>query len=924
MRLVGAVVVLLRRLRAERGVIVFLFVLVTVTSLVVAVSPRLFARVADDGLRYEVARSTAAQRNIEFTSVSRGVSPSIDPIEVIQARGRRLAEELGPSIADLVAARHDVIDTVRFRLTEPPNYASFLTLRAQDGVDDQIDFIDGRRPGRLPLPTAEDILPRYEIALASATAAEMGLVVGDVVPVAADPADAMLRNVFPRSVAPAELVLVGTFMARDPTADFWFDDTVALLPTIGGTDDSPIAFGTALVAPDAIADLGALGLPVRDHWRFHVDATRLDAGRLDAVERDLRRLQTTFARTSSTGDALLARTGLLDLIDRYRTERGVTEATLSVAAIGPLVVAAGALGLVGIIIVRRRRPALVLARSRGASARQVLAAQACEGLLVAVPAALVGLASASLAVPARPTALSSIGAVLVALAVSVLLIGATWPVARRARRDLERPDVPGRGGGPRRLVFEATIVGVALGAVWLLRERGVGTRSAGGGPPGFDPFLAATPVLLGLAVGLLAIRLYPWPVRAIGWLSARRRDLVPVLGLRSIGRNPGAAYLPLLVLTLTVAVGVFSSVIAVTIDRGQVAAAWQEVGADYRIGGPNRGPIDADVDPRTVPGVIAAVPVLVTPTGAVAGEPDRQQGTTLVALDLVGHDQVVAESPIAPAIPAEVLAAPTGAGIGGTDAPIPVIVSRHLPNGWSPLAIGQTFQVAVVGRPISLRVAAFVDDFPGVRRGTTFIVAPLGWVAAWLGGPPIRPTAWLVRGGPDLEPALRTALADQPTVGSIVSRETVLAGYRAAPLLSAVGEGFLVALGAAAVYAGLAVVAVIALDAGRRARELAFLRTLGLADRQAVGLTIVEHAPPALLALVVGLGLGLVVAWLLMPGLGLGAFIGPNAPVVLTVDPGPVALVVVAVLAVIAGMVVASTWLARRLDPSQALRIGDG
>ena len=89
------------------------------------------------------------------------------------------------------------------------------------------------------------------------------------------------------------------------------------------------------------------------------------------------------------------------------------------------------------------------------------------------------------------------------------------------------------------------------------------------------------------------------------------------------------------------------------------------------------------------------------------------------------------------------------------------------------------------------------------------------------------------------------------------------------------GRGFLVALAVAAAYAALAVVAVIALDAQRRARESAFLRTLGLTDRQLVGLTVVEHAPPVSLALLIGIGLGLGVAWLLAPGLELAVFIDP-------------------------------------------------
>ena len=82
----------------------------------------------------------------------------------------------------------------------------------------------------------------------------------------------------------------------------------------------------------------------------------------------------------------------------------------------------------------------------------------------------------------------------------------------------------------------------------------------------------------------------------------------------------------------------------------------------------------------------------------------------------------------------------------------------------------------------------------------------------------------------------------------------------------------------------LAVVAVVALEAQRRARELAFLRTLGLSEGQAIALAFVEHAPPALLALGIGILLGLGLAWLLEPGLGLAAFIDPGTPVQLQVE----------------------------------------
>ena len=232
-------------------------------------------------------------------------------------------------------------------------------------------------------------------------------------------------------------------------------------------------------------------------------------------------------------------------------------------------------------------------------------------------------------------------------------------------------------------------------------------------------------------------------------------------------------------------------------------------------------------------------------------------------------------------------------------------------------------------RELGFKVVGFIDDFPGVPRGTTFVIAPLALVVDALGAPERRPTVLFVRGPADIGPALRTAVgpeavgAEAVGAGVVASRHDLLAGERAAPLVAAVGQGFGVALGAAAAYAILAVVAVVALDAQRRARELAYLRTLGLSEGQAVALTFVEHAPPALLALGIGVVLGLGLAWLLEPGLGLAAFIDPGTPVHLQVDWTAVVAMGLSMLVVVGILVLANAWLARRLDPAQALRIGD-
>ena len=91
------------------------------------------------------------------------------------------------------------------------------------------------------------------------------------------------------------------------------------------------------------------------------------------------------------------------------------------------------------------------------------------------------------------------------------------------------------------------------------------------------------PVLVGLAVGLLTLRLYPLPIRLLSWLGSLRRDLVIFLGARRVSQQPPAARLPILVILLAVAVAVFASVVRLTIDDWQQEAAWQVIGSDYAV-----------------------------------------------------------------------------------------------------------------------------------------------------------------------------------------------------------------------------------------------------------------------------------------------------------------------------------------------------
>ena len=920
MRGTGAVTGLLRRRRAERGVAAALFVLVAVTSLVVALCPRLFEKVADDGLRYAVERGTAVQRNLQFTAIGRIRPGDTDPMAFVDTRGENLMGRLPASVQEVIDVRDFLVESPRLGLDDPPNYRAFVTLRYEEEVEGRLAMEAGRMPASAEQSSDPDARPRIEIALSAASATELGVDVGDILRSTVDPTDPMVQPLFPRPTAEVELVVAGLFSLVDPTDPAWFDDPALAQPAIRGSAEAPIAFATALFAPAAYEQVEDLGLPGRYRWRYHVAAERFDAGRLDALVPDLRRLDTTFGGNRAAG-GVIYRSGLLDIIETYQTQRATTEAVLSVAAIGPLAVAAAALGLVAVIVVRRRRADLALARGRGASTGQLLSAQLWEGLLITVPATIAGLLTARLSVPARADPVSAVGSVVVAAGVTALLLAATWPRARGTRRELDRDDAPPRRLAPRRLVVEATIVGIALAAAWLLRVRGLGSQRAETGTATFDPFLAATPVLIGIAVALLTIRLYPLPLRALGWASARRRDLVLALGLRTIGRDPGSANLPLLVVTLTVAIGVFSSILAFTLERGQTAASWQAVGADYRIDADRPNGLPETLRLAGVTGVEAVTGAVIDQSTRVSGFTERAASITIMAVDAPRYRAVLVGSPLTPPFAGEFDDPPVASDTGTPTRPIPAVVSRRVPSDWPATTIGDTFEVGFRGQPMTVQVVDVAEATPGLPRAVPFLVVPFASLDAGWSAPALRPTVLFVRGSAATGVALADALDAEPV--EVTSRHAVLASQQATPLIGAISSGFGLAVMAATAYAGLAIVAVVALDAQRRARELAYLRTLGLTSRQSGWLTFVEHAPPTVLALGVGVALGLGVAWLLEPGLGLGAFIGPEAPVRLQVDWLAVGAITVIVLVVVATMVAASSWLARRFDPVQALRIGD-
>ncbi|HET8628818.1 MAG TPA: hypothetical protein VFL91_15460 [Thermomicrobiales bacterium] len=922
----GAALALLRRMPRNLRALAILAAVVLVAAFSLAALPGFAARMSDAGLRRAVGEAPPYARDIALTQVSPGPllpdgSPMTASLANLDTVGGDLQEALPPAVQAPIARRTVVADGPRWIVHDLPGVAPFaspryLQLRYQSGIDDQIRLVAGRLP--VPRPPATlaqltgnpaagaDPLPVFETALTPEVAQALGLRVGDRVIVVSDPTYWSQTGLV-RQPAAYRLVIevVGLIAARNEDDEYWFGDPNLLQPTVVDTGNVTLIYATGLLAPEDFAALQRVTSPEAwtYQWRYFVAPGRLTETGAADLGAGLQRLDFVFPPTATH-----ATTGLGDLLGRFAVQRQLAVSVLALAAVGLTAVAAVVLGVLAALLAERRRPALALIRGRGASTGQLVAAQFVEGLALAVPVAALGWAAAVAFLPAPDPRWPAAAAGGVALGAALLLAGAALVALRRDRGVRSRGEHDRRVGLLRRLLAEAVVLGLAVAGVVLLRRRGlVESQHA------VDPYLVAVPVLLGLATGLVVLRLIGPLVRLVAPLAARGRGAVAFLGLRRLAR-PVGAQLPLLAVLLAVALAAFAATIQGSIARAQSDDAWQQVGADYRLDVPV-GPGGATPAPDFA-GVAGVGAVARSATIATA------EGVPILALDLAGYARVAAGTPADPHLAPTALASPTLANLGQKGNPIPALVSTNWPQPGAP-GTGAVFGLALGGTTVTFVAREVRAGFPGLPAGRPFVVAPLAdlQVAGRLDR--IADTAtYYFRAPAHLDGPIGAATRAQGADGTVTSRRAVYDRARGVPLVAGVTAGFRWSLALTALLAALAVAAVAEGVARARAVERAALRLLGLAERQGTALAILELLPPLAAAGLAGGALGVALGRLLGPAIDLTVFTAPGVPVALRPDWAAVALLAGGVSGVALAAALLVGALVGRISPSQLLREG--
>ncbi|HET6744647.1 MAG TPA: ABC transporter permease, partial [Candidatus Limnocylindria bacterium] len=390
-------------------------------------------------------------------------------------------------------------------------------------------------------------------------------------------------------------------------------------------------------------------------------------------------LDTLLARSERS--LLVSRTGVLLLIIQ-----------LAVLAAYAIVLTAG-------LLVEHRRVPTSLMRSRGAATWQIATLALAEGLVLAVPAALLGpwlaswalgllnvagpLAQIELGIEPLVSSDAYVASGVAALGCVALLVLPTISAARTFAAEqsgVSRQETRTIG---QRIGIDLALLAVTLIALWQLRLYGSPLTTSVRGTLGLDPLLVAAPAIGLLAGGVLALRVMPLLAELGERIVARGRHLIGSLGARQLARRPLRYTRAALLLMLAMSMGIFAVSYGSTWADSQADQAAYQVGSDLRLV-PRRGPsalpgwAQADAY-RSISGVTAATPIhreaFVVTRSAGSGE--------LIAIDPADAGLVSFRDDLA-------------------SAPLPTVL-QPLVDGRESLSL-----IEVPGEPLRLRVGADV------------------------------------------------------------------------------------------------------------------------------------------------------------------------------------------------------------------------
>lgn len=902
---------LLRQATSSLGASIAIALIVAVAAGLFTAWPRLARATFVEEFNYRIAQTAEPSRALNGRQVggwpvsSWSGNTSLTPL---QEELQKVVDGAGPTLRPLLGRAEILVTldangtalTMQTDAPRPPDLAGLeMRFRALPGLEEHVRIAGGDAPDVWGGPTTSaegqvfDGIEPIPVMFSVATAERLGLEPGDVIEL---PDITLMWD----EDGPVSLTAVvsGTFEALDPDDGYWEHQVSGLDPLIrhdGNIGD--FAIGAAYIHPDTLGKLDISGnlRPRTDVWipvrPGSDDASALLDDLLEITAREIPLGDQTFG-----GVRIELETALIDVLRTSLIAQRGTAAVLTLVAAGPVGVTFALLALATRLSVTRGRDTLALASARGGSPPQIRGALGLEGVVLGLPAAAVGAAVATLAIPGALQAGDYVLALLAGLAPAVFLAGASLPNLRT-----ERHDLTGRSPSRWRWVVETLVVAVAAGAAYLLLSRGLQATTT----TTVDPLATATPLLISLAAAVLATRAFPYPMRLVNAVSRRRRDLAPFLGSARAIREGGAGLVPMLALLVATSIAMFSTTMISTLSTGVGESTRADTGADIRIVGPAYSD-DVIDEIASLPEVAAVARVFTQPSTRFT------EATTTRPVVLYAVDTATLASVQVDVVGAVTLPAGMDALVDGR---VPILTSSALGAGDGDMSVQMNDVVDV-------ELVGTASEAAGIAESALWAVVDLELMRE-VSGQNLVPRMALVGLRPGASPDDAAAAISEIVegVGTVATAQAEESGFLDSPSARSMQQGFLVALALSVLQSVLALVLTLVLAAPARGRLVAVLRTLGIEPREARRLVAWELVPLAAAALAAGTVLGLALPHLVVATVDLSPFTGLSSPTVVY-DWSRLALVLAGVVAVVGITLVVASTIARRLSLS-VLRIGD-
>jgi len=937
----------LRSLVRDPSATLTLAVLALLMGLGVSATPRFVNEKSDQALTTAAAEAPPAQRNVSFQQYRRIAAGTTDPFAGVTEAGEELDGTILGLLGDAADPSVTVIDSPMLQVRDLPIDPSlrvdrWFTFRAVDGAEDEITLIQGRFPAPAesvevvvgpcepedenedpeeeeeeePDPCDPVELPRFETAISEETSRDLRLGVGDRVLLEANPDVPNNRNL-PRAGLDYRAVLEvsGIIDLGDPDADIWQGDTLLHRPVripVGFTGFDN--FGAGLLSPDDYDRLLRAVLPSRFlyTWRFEVDYDQIDSTNVEEVRAEVTRLELSHQGSDPISEPIVF-TGIDQIIAVFDGERSLTITLTSLILVGLLGLALATSMVLSGLAARRRDDTTILIRGRGGGRAELAFLRLGEGIAIFVPAALVGWAGAGLVAEGRPGDLDLVWSVGCGLILAAVLALTALPTVAGDLGHL-LSGTPRRRPKGRRLIVEGLLVVVGVGAVILLRRRGVSTEAS------VDPLLAAVPLLVAVVAGILLLRALPVAFRIGSLIAGKARGVIGMIGLRSLASRPLPAQLPPVVALIGITLAVFGLIFLQTIDANQVRGSWHEVGANYRLEPFNpTGTVSPQLDLNGIPGV-EAIAAGVFHDAGLSEDGGARGSIQLLAVDLEDYQEVGTGTQADPSLPGS-LELSTLIDAGSESNPIPVLVSSRWVEGSA--RPGDIITLSIEHRPTVVIVEEVRDLFPGMATTRPFVVLSRSALGAVSSTIPVQPNRLFVRAADTATSALAEAVATQQPGLRLLSRPDRLESIRERPAVQAIRIVTAIVLVSAVTLAAVAVVSGFALTSRERHRDMGYLRAIGLSGRQMSRATVVEQLPPAITAVLLGSLAGLVVWSTVGTALDLEPVTGTNLAVESAVSWVSIALMAGVVTGTVAVVTAIYSYVNREMDLANVLRRGD-